>query len=344
LQPTVGYQVTFGSLHGYVEAYGPKADAVTVEYEIATAPEAPALVNADVPPRAAGDARAIFTKVLPVHLLPPGQYVLRAIFSIDGASVKILTRAFEVAAPKVLMTSADGLSTASVDADLFLPVDDNTLAGPFHRDEATAPATLEAFRERLDPTVKTAFEEGVTELESGDYPKAEASFKRAINPDVDSTAPLVYLAATFAAGGHDTEAAAAWQTALIGGSDFPELYRWLSDALLRSRDLSEARAMLEEAIGRWPADVRFTRPLALLYATFGRGREAVRTLERYLAENPADRAAAFLGVQWLYTVHLSGAVVHNHADDLALARGYADAYTQASGPQAALVRQWVEFL
>ena len=102
--------------------------------------------------------------------------------------------------------------------------------------------------------------------------------------------------------------------------------------------------MLEEAIGKWPSDVRFTKPLALLYATFGRGREAVRTLERYLAENPVDRAAAFLGVQWLYTVHAAGAVVHSRADDLKLARGYADAYTQASGPQAALVKQWVEFL
>lgn len=344
LQPTVGYQVTFGSVHGYVEAYGPKADAVTVEYEIATAPDAPALVNADVPARPAGEARAIFTKVLPVHALPPGQYVLRAIFSIDGASVKILTRGFEVAAPKVLMTSADGLSTSSVDAELFLPVDDNAMAGPFRRDEAMVPATLDAFRERLDPAVKAAFDEGVVWLASGDYPKAEASFKRAIDPDVDSTAALVYLAASFAAAGHDTEAAAAWQTALIGGSDFPQLYQWLTDALLRSRDLSEARAMLEEAIGKWPSDVRFTRPLALMYATFGRGREAVRTLERYLAENPADRAAAFLGVQWLYTVHAAGTVVDSRADDLKLARSWADAYTQASGPQSALVKQWVEFL
>ena len=134
---------------------------------------------------AAGEARAIFTKVMPTHALPPGKYVLRAIFSIDGASVKILTRGFEVAAPKVLMTSADGLSTSSVDAELFLPVDDDAMAGSFRRDEAMAPATLDAFRERLDPSVKAAFNEGVVWLASGDYPKAEASFKRAINPDVD---------------------------------------------------------------------------------------------------------------------------------------------------------------
>ena len=47
--------------------------------------------------------------------------------------------------------------------------------------------------------------------------------------------------------------------------------------------------MLEEAAGKWPADTRFAKPLALVYATFGRGREAVRTLERYLADRPDDR-------------------------------------------------------
>ena len=344
LQPTVGYEATFGWVHGYVEAYGPRADAVTVEYEIATALDAPALVNADVPARAAGEERAIFTKVLPVGTLPPGRYVLRAIFSIDGASVKILSRGFEVAPPRVLMTSAEGLSATSVDAELFLPVDTAAMVGPFRRDEATAPATLGAFRERLEPSVKVAFDEGLASLASAEYATAEASFKRAINPDVDSTAALVYLAATFAAAGHDGEAAAAWQTALVNGSDVPQIYQWLTDALMRSGDLNEARVLLEEAAGKWPSDPRFTRPLALLYATFGRGREAVRTLEQYLAENPTDRDGCFMEIQWLYTVHAAGAVVHSRSEDLKLARSYADAYTQAGGAQAALVRQWVEFL
>ena len=43
--------------------------------------------------------------------------------------------------------------------------------------------------------------------------------------------------------------------------------------------------------GKWPADTRFTKPLAMLYATFGRGREAVRTLERYLDDRQDDRDA-----------------------------------------------------
>ena len=170
------------------------------------------------------------------------------------------------------------------------------------------------------------------------------SFKRAIDPETDSTAPLAYLAVCFAASGHDREAASAWQTALVEGTDFPQIYHWLGDTLMRTHDFGEARAIFEEAVGKWPGDTRFTKPLAMLYATFGRGRDAVRTLERYLEEQQEDREAYYLGVQWLYTVHIGGAMVHNRVEDLKLAREYADAYAKANGPQLPLVKQWVDYL
>src|SRR5207237_1027887 len=93
LQPTIGYQVTFGAVHGYVEAYGAKTDGITVEYEVAKDAESPALLDVDVPPHAAGEGRMIFSKVMPVHQLPPGRYLLRAVFSEAGRSVKTLMRA-----------------------------------------------------------------------------------------------------------------------------------------------------------------------------------------------------------------------------------------------------------
>src|SRR6185312_17380123 len=43
LTPTIGYQISFGAVHGYLEAYGDKIDALTMEYEIATDADAPAL-------------------------------------------------------------------------------------------------------------------------------------------------------------------------------------------------------------------------------------------------------------------------------------------------------------
>jgi Flp pilus assembly protein TadD len=181
-------------------------------------------------------------------------------------------------------------------------------------------------------------------MTAGDYPKAEVAFKRAIQPDVDSTAPLVYLGVCFAAAGRDVEAASVWQTALANGDDIPQIYDWLGDALMRVHDLGSARTVYEEALDKWPADARFTKPLALVNATFGRGREAVRTLERYLSAHAEDRDALFLGVEWIYTVRAAGGVVHNRAEDVRLARGYAEAYEKAGGPQLALVKQWMEFL
>jgi tetratricopeptide (TPR) repeat protein len=344
LTPTIGYQITFGTVHGYVEAYGAKTDGVTMEYEIATGLDAPALLNVDVPPHVVGDGRVIFTRVMPTHALPPGQYILRAILSAGGTAITTLTRGFEIAAPKILLTSADGVGDTSVDAELFLPVDETAMMPPFQRDLAVDGATLAPFLERLAPSVKPVFDEGIEFLAAGEYSKAEASFKRAIDPDLDSTAPLTFLAACFAASGHDREAAGAWQTALVEGTDFPQIYQWLGDALLRNHDFGEARAIYEEAIGKWPADVRFIKPLAMLYGTFGKGREAVRTLERYLEEQQDDRDAYYFAVQWLYTVHAGGVTVHTRAEDLKRAKTYADAYARAQGPQLALVKQWVTYL
>ncbi len=205
LTPTIGYQVTFGTVHAYVEAYGSTSGSLTAEYEIATANDAPALLNIDVAPHVVSDTRTIFSKVIPIHQLPPARYIMRAILSSDGRAVATLSRAFEVATAKVLMTAADGLGDHSLDGELYLPVDEATMSPTFVRDEALGPETLDAFRERLAPSVKTEFDQGTAFLAAGDYPKAEASFKRGIDPEVDSTSSMTYLAASFAAGGHDRE-------------------------------------------------------------------------------------------------------------------------------------------
>jgi predicted Zn-dependent protease len=130
----------------------------------------------------------------------------------------------------------------------------------------------------------------------------------------------------------------------VDGDDLPQIYEWLGGTLMRNHDFAEARAMFEEAAGKWPSDVRFAKPLAMLYAMFGRGREAVRSLERYLSDRTDDRDAYYVAVQWLYTLHSTGAVVHSRAQDVQLAREYAAAYEQASGPQVPLVKQWIGFL
>jgi tetratricopeptide (TPR) repeat protein len=215
-------------------------------------------------------------------------------------------------------------------------------ARPFVREDALAPDVLDTFRDRVAPGGKDAFEAGVTSLAAGDFRKAEASFKSGVDPDSDSTAALAYLATVYAAAANDLQAVGAWQTALVNGSDIPQLYAWLAQALLRTRSLGQAQAILEEAIEKWPSDSRFTGPLASVYATFGRGRDAVLLLETYLEKSPGDREAARLGVEWLYQVHAAGRIVHSREEDVNLARTWAARY--GDGPREALVKQWLDVL
>ena len=345
LQPTIGYTASFGSVHGYLEAYGPRSGTVSVTYEVATAEDAPALLSAETPARRAGDARALFSRVIPVQQLPAGPYVMRAIVSDAGKPVKTLARWFEVAPPPVLMTSAEGVGASPAgETELYLPVADDLLAQPFDRDHAIAAGTIEAFRSHVPASAQASFDAGFGFIVAGDFPKAEAALKQAIQPEFDSTAALSYLAVCFAAVGRDDEAAGAWQSALAEGGEIPQLYDWLGDALMRMHDLTAARSVYEEAIAKWPAEARFAKPLAMIYASVGRGREAVLTLERYLAANQDDRDALFMAVQWLYHVRAAGGAVHAPAQDLELARTYAAAYEQAGGPQTALVAQWIAYL
>ena len=130
----------------------------------------------------------------------------------------------------------------------------------------------------------------------------------------------------------------------MDGSDLPQIYEWLGDTFVRTKDYSAARSILEEAAGRWPSDARFGRGLALSYAISGRGRDAVRTLDRYIADGHADPDLLFLAVEWIFQVHTSQAVVVNRAADLALVKNYAAQYAKAGGAKQALLDQWVSFL
>jgi VWFA-related protein len=343
LQPTVGYSVVFGVVHGYIEAYGSGVEALRAKYEIAADEKAPALLDVDVTPRLAGDARAIFTRVMPVRQLPPGKYVLRATLSSGADTVKVESRSFEVSTPAVLMTSASssGLATLS---EVYLPVSEAVLSRGFNPNELSRKETVASFRAHVPESALPAFDKGVQFLSNGAYADAEATFKSAIDPDTDSSALIAYLAAVFAAAGNDTEAAGAWQTALIDGAENPQVYDWLVGSLIRNRDLATARSMLEEANSKWPSDTRFARPMALVYATLGQGVQAVRSLERHLAVHKDDIEALFMGVEWIYQLRAAGLSAATPADDLKQAKSYADAYSKAKGPQSALVKQWIGFL
>lgn len=344
LQPSVGYTVVFGTVQGYVEARGPGANELRATFDLARSENGEALISQEVQTRTdATHTRAILSAAVPVRQLPPGKYYLRASLTGPQGAIRTYVRPFEVAAPAVLMTSADSGAILST-ADVFLPVVDAALSRTFQKSELWEPDTLKAFRDRVAVPAREAFDAGLAALQAGEYAKAEASFKSALATDAENTSVLAYLAGVFAAVGRDDQSTGAWQTSLVDGSDLPQIYGWLTDALMREHRYAEARGTLEEAMAKWPGDLRFVRPMALIAATFGEGPEAVRLMARYLEKNPDDVESLQMAVEWIYHLKLARAAARTPADDLALARGYADAYARLKGPQQALVKQWIDYL
>jgi tetratricopeptide (TPR) repeat protein len=228
-----------------------------------------------------------------------------------------------------------------------LDVRDELLAIPFRRTTASRPDTLQQFRGTLPSAAAPAFDDGAAALAIGDDAKAERGFRAALEAGLagtDNTAALAYLAATYAASGRDLEAIGIWQAALVDGSGFPQIYQWLGEAFMRVHDADRARAILEEGVGKWPGETRFLKPLAILEAKAGRGREATAFLQRYLGDRSDDVDALSLGVEWLYQLHAAGVVLVSKEADVKAARGWADAYAAANGPRLDEIQKWIQSL
>ncbi len=220
-----------------------------------------------------GETRAIFTHIMPVRQLPPGKYVLRVRLSAGGADGQGRDatlrgggagRADDVRIVKHARPRR---------VDVYLPVSEDMLSRAFNHRRRVAHGNRAGVPRARAGNGAAGVRQGRAGVQcAAPTRRPKPTFKSAIDPDGDSSAIIAYLAAVFAAAGHDQQAAGAWQTSLIDGSDFPQIYDWLAGSLLRTRDLRTARSMLEEAIAKWPSDVRFARPMALVYATFGQGR------------------------------------------------------------------------
>ena len=345
LRPSVGTVVSFGTVHGYLEAYGPDSATLGIRFDVAAEERGPAILSANVQGQIVGDERVVFSQTVLVQSLPPGSYRLRAIITQGNTLLTTLGRAFEISGGTAVRTSSTGGPTGTTPSTpLYLPVEQADLARAFNRDEALKAATLQQFETRVPPSAKAAFGEGVGHLQKRDFKEAEASFKKAIQPDAESSASLAYLGVTYAAAGRDQQAASVWRTSMSGADDVPQVYVWLGDALLRMKALGEARPVIEEANERWPMDARFTRPLAMLYATFGKGVDAVRLLDQSLRGSDGDQPSLFKCVEWIFNTHRAGFVIHDAAEDRRLAHAYADKYLKAGGTNEPLVKQWLSYL
>jgi len=318
-----------------------------------------------------GDHRRVAEAGVPIALLPPGDYVARAVVMVSGKKVGQVARPFRVTrpaatiaspgagtvpmraaapiaftskidafdkssvlAPQVVGFFLDRLSAAAASSAATLrPAVDSVRAGKF--DEA-----MDALKSTPDDQLAAVFLKGLVLFHRGDLNGAAAKFRDALRMDSEFYSAAFYLGACYAAGGKDREAAGAWQTSLITESNASFVYTLLGDALLRLRDMDQAIDVLTEARTLWPNDDQVTLRLGTALVLANKPAEAMKVLDPYLTGHPADTDRLYLALRALYEARSSGRTLTSADADRALFVRYADAYAAAKGPQLALVEQW----
>jgi VWFA-related protein len=381
LPPAVVADFTGDEIHGYLELLSEAPDQLrnaTVMMEVAQTETSPALDSTPgrfLQGQAGADRRRVAEAGVPIGLLPPGEYVARAVISVSGRKVGQVVRPFRVtraaatvsapgsgavpmraAAPIAFASRIDAFDKSAVLSPqvvgFFL---DRMSAGAAASAATMRPALESARAGRFDESMRAlantgddqlaaVFLKGLALLSSGDLNGAMGKFRDALRIDSEFFSAAFYLGACYAAGGRDRDAAGAWQTSLITESNAPFVYTLLGDALLRLRDMDQAIDVLTEARSLWPDDDQVTIRLGTALVMANKPVEALKLLEPYLAAHPADHERLFLALRALYEARSTGRPIGTLETDRALFTRYADAYAAAKGPQHALVGQWRRFI
>jgi len=376
--PILGGEFTSGAVNPYIELYAGSADRLknaSVIFEIAQNEQARAIEGAAgrVQPASADspNRRAIETSIS-TTLLPPGDYVVRAVVNMDGRKVGQIARPFKVgrtvaAASKPAPTP--GLrSTSSRTTVPFA-----SRIERFDRTAVLTPQVIGFFMERMDfpargesnaaPVVEHAragrFDEAIQALTSrsgtvpstfltglalyakGELEPAAAKFRETLRLDSEFFPAAFYLGSCYAAGGRDEQAVGAWQLSLVTQSDAPFIFTLLADALLRIPDVPQALDVLNEAAEQWPDEEEVQIRIGTAYALSGKRAEALQKFEPYLEKHPNDQERHFVALRTLYEARASGKPVRTPEEDRALFTRWAAAYAASKGPQQALVDQWM---
>jgi tetratricopeptide (TPR) repeat protein len=361
-------------LHGYLELYAESQETfgkAAVTFEVADSADGRAIQSAPgrmQPATADAPGRRTIEGEMPLSLLPPGEYVARALVDVDGRRVATLTRPFHMSAsapaaaidarpspparPVIPFTSRiDAFERSAVLSPqvigFFL---DRTSIGA--GGSAIAEAKAGRFDAAADEGLKTTgtaalpavFLRGLSLYARGDLEAAANQFREALRLDSEFFAAAFYLGSCYAAGGKDREAVGAWQTSLVGDTNAPFVYTLLGDALLRLRDAPKAIAILKEAADLWPDNDDVQLRLGTAYAIGANGAEALDTLAPYLSRHPEDHERLFVALRLLYEARSARRQIRSADEDRSLFLKYAAAYEAAGGPQKAIVDQWKKFM
>jgi VWFA-related protein len=378
LTPSVSADFNGDLLHGYVELHSESPEvlgAASVTLEIASSAQGRALQSVEAPfekQRQPPESRRVAETVVPIALLPPGDYVARAVVTVAGQRVGQVSRSFHVL--RSVSTAVPGTST------VLPPKASIPFASRIEGFERTSVLTAEVvgfFVERMNigrsmpatPTAavaaaragqfdeaveaaKTAtgnrvapvFFDGLARYARGDLEGAAGRFRETLRLESDFFPAAFYLGACYAAGGKDRDAAGAWQMSLITESEAPFIYTLLGDAFIRLKETDAALDILREAASLWPASEQVQFRLGTAYALASKPVEAVRTLDPYLAQHPDDQERLLIALRSIYEARSTGQAIGTAEQDRQRFERYAAAYAAAGGTQQAVVEQWRKFV
>jgi VWFA-related protein len=381
LNPAVSAEFKGGILHGYLELHSEAPESLkdaTVALEIANGPVArafdtvPAKFESDATP---SPTRRVAEAVVPIALLPAGEYVARAVVTVAGRKVGQVSRSFRIV--RTAAVTGPEVAAAAGGLPAKTPIAFTSRIDAFERGSVLAPPVVGFFLDRMNigrnaPTTPSAaiaaaragkFEEaieavkaagnnqlvpvfldGLARYAKGDLEGAAARFRESLRIESDFFPATFYLGACYAAGGNDRDAAGAWQTSLITEGEAPFIYTLLGDAFLRLRELDAALDILREASTLWPGNEQVQLRLGTAYAQAAKPVEAVRALDSYLAQHPEDQERLFIALKSIYDARSAGQSIGTVQEDRQRFERYATAYAAAAGPQMALVEQWRKFV
>jgi VWFA-related protein len=343
-----------------------------VTVQISDAENGNALVNVEAKQVARGNVRA-FAAQMRLGVLPPGEYIARAIVAPPGVPEMRLTRPF------MLSPVAD---TSEPPPDLGVPLDPDAPPAPVAASKILAPVprfsarailipeVVQPFLEGLsdmhppspeveaviekaktgtyevppdrgataDDELNLAFVRGLAALSKGENAQAAAWFQQTLKGADDFLGAAFYLGATHAVAGRDKEAIGAWEMALL--SENPgAVYPVLVDALLRTGDGRTALDILDEAPSAWANDNERLRREAIALAMVGDYSGALPKLKDQLDNTKNDdQPMLFVAIQVLYKMFQQDKSLS--PDNLDRFRSYVERHQKLGGPDRAIVETW----
>jgi VWFA-related protein len=366
------------TLYSIIELVGDDVERITksgVAIEIAENEAGPALVTAQSQPIPRGKGQRAFAALLRLGVLPPGEYVARAVVSVPGQPEATISRAFRLAPVAAATDESPIAKSVSVD-DAPPPLPMAKIAAPVARfaiEDVLKPDVVRGHLDFLQQThpvsspneaivqqarqgkyvqtqvdgkggagdeITLSFIRGLALLEKKQYAQAAGWFQLTLKGASDFLGAAVYLGAVHAAMGRDNDAIGAWQMATIR-DDSEAVYPMMVDAMLRIGDAQGALEIIAEAPQAWPSDDARLRRVVTAQAMLGQFASSLETLTALLQRHPNDADLLFVAIQVLYRQHLSRPL---EPDDRRKFEAYAQRYEDVKGPETALVQTWRRYV